>query len=68
MSKKKLIKKVWIMPGCLSCGACQFIAPKVFRIDGISKINENVDLEENSNLIGIAAKKCPASVIKFEEE
>ena len=32
------MKKVWIEPGCIACGACQFNAPEVFEVTDRSRI------------------------------
>jgi ferredoxin len=61
------MKKLWIEPGCITCGMCEFIAPKVFEVTDVSHIKPGFDLKENSDLIEQSVKDCPVSVIKFEE-
>ena len=61
------MKKLWIEPGCITCGMCEFIAPKVFEVTDVSHIKLGFDQEENSDLIEQSVKDCPVSVIKFEE-
>ena len=68
MEKKKVIKKVWIEQGCMSCGACEFVAPEVFSVTDVSHIKDGADLKKYSDQIMEAANVCPAEVIKFEEE
>lgn len=62
------IVRVTIYPGCVSCGACQAICPKVFKVDGISSVNPIADLHENSACIKDAATACPVGVISVIEE
>ena len=61
------MKKLWIEPGCITCGMCEFIAPKVFEVTDVSHIKLGFDQEENADLIEQSVKDCPVSVIKFEE-
>lgn len=74
LSKKGLnkimtkIKKVWIDPGCISCGSCEFIAPEVFQVLEKSEVKNNCNPEEFSDLIEQAAAACPVWVIKYKKE
>lgn len=61
------MKKLWIEPGCITCGMCEFIAPKVFEVTDVSHIKSDYNLEENAELIEQSVKDCPVFVIKFEE-
>lgn len=61
------MKKLWIEPGCITCGMCEFIAPKVFEVTDISHIKSDADVQENIELIEQAVIECPVSVIKFQE-
>ncbi len=61
------MKKVWIEPGCISCGTCEFVAPEVFKVTDVSHIQENVSPATHAEAIKEAARLCPVSVIKFEE-
>jgi ferredoxin len=63
MTKKK-IKDVRITPGCISCGSCEAICPKVFEVKGTSRVKEDADLNESPDLIEEAARICPVNVIK----
>lgn len=65
--QQKVIKKVWIEPGCISCGSCEFICNEVFKVDPTSKVKPNIDFEKYKELIKKAALKCPVQVIKIEE-
>jgi len=61
------MKKVWIEPGCISCGSCEYRAPEVFKVTDVSHIKETADIQKNAELIKKAANACPVQVIKFEE-
>lgn len=61
------MKKVYIVPGCISCGTCEQICPDVFEVKGIAEVKPNADLENNAELIKEAADICPVNVIKYEE-
>ena len=61
------MKKLWIEPGCITCGMCEFIAPKVFEVTDVSHIKPDVNLQENGELIVQSVKECPVFVIKFQE-
>jgi len=61
------MKKVYIEPGCIGCGSCESICPKVFKVDGISQIRENADLEKNESCIKEASMICPVGVIKYQK-
>ena len=62
------MKKLWIDPGCITCGMCEFIAPKVFEVTDVSHIKPDCDLKENNDLIEESVKECPVSVIKYEDK
>jgi ferredoxin len=61
------MKKVYIKPGCISCGSCQFIAPEVFEVTDISRIKPDADFERHAQAITLAAERCPVQVIIGEE-
>lgn len=61
------MKKVQIDPGCITCGACEFIAPEVFEVTDISHVKKDADLKKNCQKIKEAACACPVNVIKYEE-
>lgn len=61
------MKNLKIEPGCISCGSCQFIAPDVFQVTDVSRIKDNVDINQYKELIKKAAEKCPVQVICIEE-
>jgi ferredoxin len=64
----KRVRCVRIVPGCISCGSCEAICPKVFEVTDIARVKPHGDLEENAELIREAADMCPVSVIKVDEE
>ncbi len=61
------MKKVWIAPGCIACGTCEFIAPEVFKVADRSQIKPDADLNACKEKIQEAAASCPVSVIHYEE-
>ncbi|HVX01444.1 MAG TPA: ferredoxin [Candidatus Babeliaceae bacterium] len=61
------MKKVWIEPGCISCGACEFIAPEVFEVTDISRVRSDVDIEVHKTNITAAVIGCPVQVIQTED-
>ena len=62
------IKKVWIEPGCISCGNCESVCPEVFYMDMESHVKEGVDFDKFAEGIKIATEECPVEVIKYEAE
>ena len=62
------MKKVWIEPGCITCGACEFVAPEVFEVTDISHIKPSADITKNKELIQAAVLACPVNVIKIAGE
>jgi ferredoxin len=62
------IKKVEIEPGCITCGACEFIAPEVFQVTDISHVKPDVALALYKEKIREAAQMCPVNVIKVHDE
>ena len=66
--KKKTLRRVYIEPGCVSCGSCEAVCPDVFKINDIACVIEGADLESNKDMIKKAAQNCPVDVIKYEEE
>lgn len=60
------IKKVWVEDTCIACGLCEEICPAVFKVNGISKVQKNVKLDEYEEKIKEAANGCPVEAIKFE--
>ncbi len=61
------IKKVWIEEGCTSCGLCEDVCPKVFKIEDEAEVIEDADFAANEDCIKEAAEECPVEVIQFEE-
>lgn len=65
MTKK--IKMVEIEPGCIACGACEFLVPEVFTVSNNCSVNPSVDFTTYQEKIYEAAKLCPVSVILVKE-
>lgn len=62
------MKKVTIEPGCITCGACEFICPAVFEVTDICRVKQHAPIKEQEDDIRAAAQSCPVNVIKLEEE
>ena len=61
------MKKVVVTPGCISCGTCQVICPKVFQVTDVSHVKADADFNENEECIREAAEMCPVGVIQIKE-
>ena len=62
------IKKIEILSGCISCGACEVVCPSVFVVKQEAKIKEDAQIQENEDCIREAADMCPVQVIRIIEE
>lgn len=60
-------KKLFIEPGCITCGLCEFLAPEVFEVTDVSHVREDVSVAAHEKQIKQAVQECPVSVIKYEE-
>lgn len=65
---EKKIKKVRIIPGCISCGTCEAICPKVFEVKDIAYVKDDAEIAGNEEEIREAVDMCPVSVIEIDEE
>ncbi len=61
------MKKVLIKPGCITCGTCEFIAPKVFEVTDICRVKDNAPLQDAQQAIRQAIAQCPVNVIEGQE-
>jgi len=61
------MKKVTIMPGCVSCGTCQAVCSRVFVVKGTAQVKADADLSANAALIKEAAEVCPVGAIHYVE-
>ncbi|MBP9764810.1 ferredoxin [Candidatus Babeliales bacterium] len=61
------MKKVWINPGCITCGRCEFIAPEIFEVLDVAYVKRDIDPEAYQEAIKLAAKTCPVQVIKYDQ-
>ncbi|MBM18033.1 MAG: 4Fe-4S ferredoxin [Epsilonproteobacteria bacterium] len=61
------MKKVNIIPGCITCGTCEFLAPEVFEVLDIAYVKDKVDFKKYEKEIKEACKACPVGVIKYSE-
>jgi ferredoxin len=60
------MKKVYISPGCISCGTCEAICPEVFEVKDVSHVKPDADINKYETLIKEAADICPVQTIKIE--
>ncbi len=67
LDKGSGMKKVWIEPGCITCGACEFVAPEIFKVTDVSRVKIDAPLKKHASAIEIAALGCPVNVIKYEQ-
>ena len=61
------MKKVWIDPGCITCGRCEFIAPEVFEVLDVAHVKDGADVSKHAQAIKQAAQTCPVQVIKHSD-
>lgn len=59
--------KVEIVPGCISCGACEAINSEVFVLNDLAHVNEE-NVAGNEDDCRTAAEACPVSIIKITED
>jgi len=59
--------KVEILPGCISCGACEAINGEVFVLNELAHVIEE-NITGNEDDCKAAAEACPVSVIKITED
>ncbi len=61
-------KRLYIEPGCITCGMCEFVAPQVFEVKEVSQVKQAADIQIYEAEIKKAVLECPVSVIVFEDE
>lgn len=61
-------KHLYIQPGCITCGTCEFLAPQVFEVTDVSRVKKDANIEENLCQIKESVLQCPVSVIVLEED
>ena len=69
MGDKGTVEKVWIIPGCIVCDACEDAAEEVFHVTettSVVQIASQPKWNEWSERIIEAAVGCPVNVIKYE--
>ncbi|NBV40883.1 ferredoxin [bacterium] len=62
------MKKVFIKPGCITCGLCEFLAPQVFEVTDVSRVRSDAVIQGNEIQIQESALECPVQVIVYEPE
>ena len=64
----KKIKRVFITPGCISCGTCEAVCPRVFKVKATAEVLPDAKPNDDNELVREAADLCPVNVIKVEDE
>jgi ferredoxin len=66
--EEKIMKASIDRDGCISCGLCTTICPKVFRMadDGLAEVYVDVVPEEVEDSAKEAEENCPVEVISVE--
>ena len=59
-------KKISIIPGCITCGACQDIAPELFVVKDIAYVIARPASEDQQERACMAIAACPVQVITQE--
>lgn len=62
------IKNIEIVPGCISCGTCEFVCPEIFEVKEIAQVKKGVDITSCSDAVDLAVDGCPVGVIKVTKE
>ncbi len=62
-----MINNVHIVPGCIACRNCEKICPKVFKVEGQSKVISQ-DTNGIEDKVLEAARMCPVQVIKVDHD
>jgi len=63
-----MVKKVRIVPGCISCGTCEAICPAVFVVEGTARVHNQAAVAAHSIAVEEAAEMCPVSVIEVSDQ
>jgi len=61
------MENIKIKPGCIACGACEFLAPDVFEVTDVSRVKVGADIKNNEKSIMAAKAACPVGVIAIGE-
>lgn len=60
-------KSIHIKPGCITCGACEFIAPDLFQVTDICHVRPEADSKQHAQALEEAIAACPVQVIQYED-
>ena len=55
-----------ILPGCIVCGLCEALAPRVFRVDDDGAVVVAQPREGDRFAVATAIADCPVDVIVFD--
>lgn len=64
----KKISNVTITPGCITCGACEFVAPEIFEVTDVARVRPCSIYRGLEQKIKEAEQACPVKVIRVQEE
>jgi ferredoxin len=62
------MNKVTILPGCITCGLCESIAPAIFEVTDVARVKPDAPLNTCPAAIQKAATECPVQVIEIEKK
>ncbi len=62
------MKKVTIVPGCITCGLCESIAPTVFEVTDVARVRNNAPIAACLQAVQKASAECPVQVIHISPE
>ena len=64
----RYMNKVTIIPGCITCGLCESIAPTVFEVTDVARVKPNAAISSCMQAVEKAALECPVQVIQISKE
>lgn len=62
------MNKVTIIPGCITCGLCESIAPQVFEVTDVARVKSNAPIAQCLQAVQKASAECPVQVIEISPE
>lgn len=62
------MKKVTIIPGCITCGLCESIEPAVFEVTDVARVKKDAPIQGCLKTIQKAAAECPVQVIQVADQ
>jgi ferredoxin len=62
------MKKVTIIPGCITCGLCGALAPEIFEVTDIARVRPEAPVTQCIISVKKAIAECPVQVIQFSSK